>query len=202
MGILRSLFVKPLTSEELKQQLAKASRERKRKMLELRKMRRKRDKIIDEVRQARKANDNFEVDLLWEEIRQLKFDIYHAKREAKVANLEEIALKRYTRAMEKFERAKDTESIKKLFAKIRSSNLEDKLQEQKIREQEYLDELNAIVQLAEDELYEEEVEEDREKASFLKEIDRIIEAEEKGKAEDAEKHRRALEERLEAEPEA
>ncbi len=201
MGILRSLFTKPLTSAELRPQLGKVSRQRKRRMLELRKLRRKREKLIEEVRHARKAGDKFEVDILWEEVKHLQFDSLHAKREARVSSLEEIALKRYTRALERLEDAQDTEGIKNLFARIRSSGLESKLEEQRIREQEYLDELNAIVQIAGEELHEEEPEEDDEKAAFLGEIDKIIEAEDKGKVDDAQKHRKALSQRLEAEPE-
>lgn len=199
MGILRSLFSKPLTAAELRPQLDKVSRERRRRMMEMRKLSRKREKHIDDVRKARKAGDKFEVDYLWEELKQLQFDAAFARREARVSNLEEIALKRYVRAVEKLEKAKDTEGIKKLFSKIRSSGLEAKLAEQRIREQEYLDELNAIVALAGEELHEEEMEEDEEKAKFLAHIDEIIEAEDSGKSEEAQKRREALSKKLEAE---
>jgi hypothetical protein len=199
MGILRSLFTKPLTAAELRPQLNKVARERRRRMMEMRKLGRKREKSIDEIRKARKSGDKLNVDYLWEELKQLQFDAAFARREAKVSNLEEIALKRYLRALEKLEKAKDTQGVKNLFAKIRSSGLEAKLAEQRIREQEYLDELNAIVAIAGEELREEEMEEDEDKAAFLEEIDKIIEAEDSGKEDVARKHREALSKKLEAE---
>ena len=103
------------------------------------------------------------------------------------------------RALERLEKAKDSESIKKLFTRIRSSGLEAKLAEQRIKEQDYMDELNAIVEIAGEELREEEPEEDEEKEKFLRDIDRIIEAEDSGKAAEAKKHRQALSMKLEAE---
>ncbi len=199
MGILRSLFSKPLSTKELRPELARLSRERRRKMMAMRKLGRKREKLIDGMRKARKSGDSLETDYLWEEIRQLQFDAAYSKREVRIANLEEIALKRYVRALEKLERRKDTDGIRKLLTKIRSSGLEAKLAEERIREQEYLDELNAIVELATEELHEEELEEDEEKARFLEEIDRIIEAEDSGEDAKAKKHRDALSKRLEAE---
>jgi hypothetical protein len=199
MGILRSLFSKPLTTKELRPELARLSRERRRKMMAMRKLGRRREKLIDGMRKARKSGDSLETDYLWEEVRQLQFDAAYSKREARIANLEEIALKRYVRALEKLEKRKDTEGIRKLLTRIRSSGLEAKLAEERIREQEYLDELNAIVELATEELHEEEFEEDEEKEKFLGEIDRIIEAEDSGKDAEAKKHRDALSKRLEAE---
>lgn len=199
MGILRSLFSKPLTTKELRPELARLSRERRRKMMAMRKLGHKRDKLIDGMRKARKSGNSLEVDFLWEEIRQLQFDAAYSKREARIANLEEIALKRYLHALEKLEKRKDTEGIRKLLSRIRSSGLEGKLAEERIREQEYLDELNAIVEIATEELHEEELEEDEEKAKFLGEIDKIIEAEDSGKSAEAKKQRDALSKRLEAE---
>jgi len=199
MGILRSLFTKPLTADELRPQLAKVARGRRRKMMELRKLSRKREKSIDGVRKARKAGDKLATDYHWEELKQIQFDAAYVRKEAKIANLEEIALKRYVRALEKLEKSRDTEGVKKLFAKIRSSGLEAKLAEQRIREQDYLDELNAIVALAGEELREEEIEEDEEKVAFLAQIDQIIEAEDDGRKDEAKKHREALSKKLEAE---
>lgn len=201
MGILRSLFTKTLTAAELRPQLAKVSRERRRKMMELRKLKRKREKLVDNVRKARKAGDRLEVDYLWEEVKHLQFDVSFVKREAKIANLEEIAFKRYVRALEKLEKARNTEGIRKLFTRIRSSGLEAKLAEQRIREQDYLDELNAVVEIASEELREEELEVDEEKEKFLQDIDRIIDAEDSGKTAEAQKHREALSKKLEAESE-
>jgi hypothetical protein len=199
MGFLRSLFSKPLTTAELRPQLARVSHERRRRMMELRKLGRKREKCIETIRKARKSGDNLEVDFNYEELKQLQFDAGYARREAKVASLEEIALKRYVRALERLEKAKDSEGVRKLFARIRSSGLEAKLAEQRIREQDYLDELNAVVEIAGEELREEEPEEDEDKEKFLRDIDRIIEAEDGGRADEAKKHKKALEKRLEAE---
>lgn len=199
MGILRSLFSKPLTTKELRPELARLSRERRRKMMAMRKLGRKREKLIDGMRKARKSGDNLEVDYIWEELKQIQFDASYSKREARIANLEEIALKRYVRALEKLEKRKDTDGIRKLLTRIRSSGLEAKLAEERIREQEYLDELNAIVEIATEELHEEEMIEDEEKAKFLGEIDQIIEAEDSGEHDKAKKQRDALSKRLEAE---
>ena len=61
MGILRSLFQKPLNAAELRPQLARVSRDRRRKMMELRKLSRKREKAIDGIRKARKTGDKVEM---------------------------------------------------------------------------------------------------------------------------------------------
>lgn len=204
MAILELLFKrkKELTSKDLKVALLGLKREGRKKQIELRKLAAKRSRLIDRARQARRDANPIELDLLWEEVKQLKIDTAYAKREAKVISLESIALTRYSRAMERLERSNDSSRIQTLLSRVRTSGLEEKLRGQEVDEGAYLDELNATLDEIGIEIDSFEVEEeDPEKASFLEAIDAINEAEEAGRVDEALERQESLSKRLEEERE-
>ncbi|MCZ6603200.1 MAG: hypothetical protein O6952_09350 [Planctomycetota bacterium] len=181
MGIWSKLFGKEVTAKELKVSLRKIERERRRRQQEIRKLEAKRGTVVERIKKARKQGNNLEVDYLWEDLTQLKMEGILAMKSARRSNLEAIGLKRYVRGLERLEKNKDKEGIRKLFTRVAESGLDTKLGVEEINEEEYLDELQMILEdagLNDQELDREE--EDPEKAKFLSQIDAINDAEEAG----------------------
>ena len=131
-GIFDRIFnrgEKPVTSHDLKVALRGVTRDRKKKQMEMRRLSAKSDDIIGRMKDARKSNNKEEVDYLYEELQQLKLDQALSKREARVLNLEAIGLKRYSRAMERLEKAQSKTRIQDLIEKALglSTGLSDEL---------------------------------------------------------------------------
>src|SRR5262245_3092282 len=96
MGFFQLLFGQKIDSRLLKVKLREVERERRKYFMEVRKLSTRQSGIIDQIKGARKEGNQIEVDYLWEELKDLKHDFAFNKRAAKVANLEGIALKKYT----------------------------------------------------------------------------------------------------------
>lgn len=181
MGVLRRLFSRPVTLREMKASLQEVERERRKKQAGLARLAARRDALIERIRRARKRGNALEVDYVWEDLRDIRIDAAHVRREARILNLEGIALKRYIRGVERLERRNDSEGVRRLLERARRGRLADLLARQQIDEREYLQELQAILEEAGAEaMLAEAEEEDPEKARFLAEIDAINEAEEAG----------------------
>src|SRR3954470_24134077 len=97
LGIFDKLFrrKKDPTSKDLKVALMGIKRDRRKKTIELRKLAGKRGDILEKIKRARRDGNAMEVDVCWEEMKQLRVDAAYAKREAKVLSLESIGLTRY-----------------------------------------------------------------------------------------------------------
>ncbi|MCU0722600.1 MAG: hypothetical protein MUC63_03100 [Planctomycetes bacterium] len=203
MGFFRDLFSKKdVSARELKVALIGVERERKRKQMELRKVASRQNDMVDRVKKARKSGNGLEVDYLWEDLKAMKFDGAFLKREVKVLNLEGIALKRYVRGMERLERSNNKEGIRKLLERMRSSGLDTKLANQFINDQEYLDELGAIMEEVGMEAEQlESAEDEPAKVKFLQQIDALNSAEESGDLDKALQHEETIKAELEKEPE-
>ncbi len=202
MGFFQSLFGGKVDLRTLKVKLREVERERRKFFMELRKMSAKQTGLIEQIKSARREGNSIEVDYLWEEMKEIKYDFAFSKRSAKISNLEGIALKKYIRGLERLEKRKDKNSINKLLARIRSSGLDAKLSMQSIDEQSYIDELNATLEDIGLEVDADMSEQDPEKERFLDEIDTINEAEGKGDFEEALKTEADLKRKLEEEKES
>jgi hypothetical protein len=133
----------------------------------------------------------------------MRIDTSYLKREAKILNLEGITLKRYVRGMERLERTNNKEGIRSLLEKTRISGLDAKLANQFINDQEYLDELGAIMdEIGIETEQMEYAEEDPAKMRFLEQIDALNAAEEAGNVDQAVEHEEKIRAELEKEPEA
>ncbi|MHC4597941.1 MAG: hypothetical protein ACYS47_02945 [Planctomycetota bacterium] len=184
MGFFRDLFSKSITARDLKVALIGVERERKRKQMELRKIAAKQGDMVDRVKKARKEGNNLEVDYLWEDMNQMRIDGTYLKREAKILNLEGITLKRY------------------VLERTRVSGLDAKLAGQFINDQEYLDELGAIMEEIGIEAEQMDfAEEDPQKLKFLEQIDALNAAEEAGDVDKAMEHEEVIKQELDKEPE-
>ncbi len=200
MGIFEQLFKrkKEVTSKDLKVALLGLRRDGRKKQLELRKLAQKRGKLIERIKQSRREGNPIEVDVLWEELKQLRVDSAYAKRDAKILSLEAIGLTRYHRGLARLEKANDETRIQDLLARVRTSGLEEKLRGQQVDEDAYLDELNATLEDIGLEIDSQEFEEDDpEKTRFLQDIDAINLAEEAGELDQAFEKEQALSQRLE-----
>ena len=202
MGFFQLLFGQKIDSRLLKVKLREVERERRKYFMEVRKLSTRQSGIIDQIKNARKEGNQIEVDYLWEELKDLKHDFAFNKRAAKIANLEGIALKKYTRGLERLERRKDKNSIQKLVTRIRNSGLDAKLALAQIDEEGYIDELNATLDALGLEVEEAMIDDDPEKKQFLEEIDSIVEAESSGSFDEALKSEAELKRKLETDEKA
>jgi hypothetical protein len=192
------LFGDKLDLRKLKVKLREVERDRRKHFMEMRKLSSRQSTLIEQIKGARREGNTIEVDYLWEELKAMKHDFAFAKRSAKVANLEGIAMKKYIRGLERLEKRKDKDGVNKLLQRIRTSGLDAKLALQQIDEQAYLDELNTTLDDLGLEMEDEFEEADPDKARFLSEIDTINEAEEGGDFDTALKQEQELKHKLEA----
>jgi hypothetical protein len=202
LGIFDQLFgkKKEVTSRDLKVALMGIKRDRKKKHMELRKLALKRGDLIDKIKKSRREGNIMEVDVCWEELRQIRVDAAYAKREAKVLSLESIGLTRYMKGLERLEKTNDQSRIRSLIDRVRTSGLDEKLRGVEVDEMAYLDSLNATLEEVGLEIEDWEMEEeDPEKAKFLQDIDAINMAEEAGKIDEAAAKQQELDKRLEDE---
>jgi hypothetical protein len=202
MGFFQRLFSREVPLSEMKTQLTSLERERRRKAFEMRKIEHRQQQAVEKLKAARKNAQKLEVDYLWEEIRTLQLDAAYVKREAKILNLETIAVKKYVRGVERLERTQNKDSVRNLIQRLRTSGLDAKLEKERLHEQDYLDELNAI--FAEAGIEAEQIaidEDDPDKEAFLRQIDEINHAEASGNHEVARAKEAELKKSIEAEPE-
>lgn len=202
MGFFQLLFGQKIDSRLLKVKLREVERERRKYFMEVRKLSARQSALIDQIKAARKEGNQIEVDYLWEELKDLKHDFAFNKRAAKIANLEGIALKKYTRGLERLEKRKDKNSIQKLITRVRNSGLDAKLALAQIDEEGYIDELNATLDALGLEVEDALLEDDPEKKQFLEEIDSIVEAESSGSFDEALKSEAELKRKLETDEKA
>ncbi len=202
LGIFGRLFGKteePPTTRDLKVAFMGVKRERKKKQLEIRKLRVKRQQTLDGLKKARKNNNTMEVDFLWEELKHLKIEAGYLMKEARILNLESIGLQRYIRGMERLEKSGQAGKVQGLIEKVRRLGLDEKLRGAEVDEAAYLDSLQESLDEIELELetLDTDMESDPEKAQLLAQIDLINAAEEKGDFETAKVEEEKLTERLE-----
>lgn len=202
MGFFQLLFGQKIDSRLLKVKLREVERERRKYFMEVRKLSARQSALIDQIKSARKDGNQIEVDYLWEELKDLKHDFAFNKRAAKISNLEGIALKKYTRGLERLEKRKDKNSIQKLITRVRNSGLDAKLALAQIDEEGYIDELNATLDALGLEVEEAMLDDDPEKKQFLEEIDSIVEAESSGSFDEALKSEAELKRKLETDEKA
>lgn len=181
MSLLANLLRRPVRLTELKTSLVRVERDRRRKLAEMQRLAARQRIVVERIREGRKDGNSIEVDYLWEELKALRTDLAYVRREARVANLEGIALKRYVRALERLERAGDKERASKLLERIRSSDLDRRLATLEVKDEEYIAELDAIFDEIGLEVGAfEDVSGDPEKDRFLEEIDALNAAEANG----------------------
>lgn len=202
LGIFEQLFKrkKDPTAKDLKVALMGLKRDRKKKTIELRKLAGKRSDLMEKIKKARRDGNAMEVDVGWEELKQIQVDAAYAKREGKILSLESIGITRYLRGLERLERVGDQGKIKSLLDRIRTSGLDEKLRGAEVDEMAYMDTLNATLEEVGLEIEDFDLdEEDPEKAKFLSEIDAINAAESSGKIDEALAKEQALQKKLEDE---
>ena len=199
MGFFKELFGKGVQVKDLKVALIGVERERRRSQIDVHKLSAKQSALIEQIKSKRKDGNEIEVDYLWEDLKALKIELTLIRREARRSNLEGIALKRYIYAMERLKKKKDDKSIEKLLGKIRNSSLDAKLRVADINDQEYMDELQAILDEVglSDEMMLAGDASDPEKEKFMSIIDDINDAEQIGDLEKAVKKEEELKNKLE-----
>lgn len=186
MGFFQELFARQPSLDDLKAKLREVDRDRKRAMLELRKLSSRQADLIERIKSNRKRGNNLEVDYLWEDLKALKTEVAMVRKDARILNLEGISLKRYVRGLERLDRHGDRETAKKLLERIKNSGLDRKLAMADINDRDYLRELQATLEdVGLGESIYDDLEDDPEKLEFLAQIDEIVAAEEAGNIDSA-----------------
>lgn len=198
MGIFKRLFSSDSVSlDELRNTLSGLERERRRRSLRVRKLEGRRVELVERLRKARAEGRSLDVDYAWEELKQLNAESAIAYREAKISNLEALGLKRYIHGLERLQAGNDEAGAQRLLERVRRSGLDDKLTGQAIRDDEYLRELETILEDVGAELSPSAGgDDDPEKAAFLAEIDAINDAEKQGQVDKARERESNLNRRL------
>ena len=203
MGLFNRLFSsEKVTARDLKKALLGLERDRRRKQLEQKKLDKRRSEVVERIRVARKERDSLSVDASWEGLKHLKLETTVLSREARIVNLEAIGVKRYLWGLERLQRSNNREGARKLIERARASGLDDKLMAQNIKDEEYLEELQSIMEDVGIEAEEAgRSESDPEKEAFLAEIDGINRSSEEIGQEEAQGQQDELVRRLSREAE-
>lgn len=171
MGMLKKLFsARNVSLRELKLTLLGHERRRRQIADELRTLEKRKTEITERARIHRRRGSTMEVDYLWRELKQLRTERSLLERDAQIVNLETLALKRTIHGMERLEAQNDKTGVRRLLSRVRQSGLDDKLAATTIRDEDYLRELESILEdsgIAADA----STEDDPEKAAFLAELD-------------------------------
>lgn len=198
MGRIRSFFSpKAISLAELKDALARAEQESRRSSLRMRKLEARRADLVERIRRARKQRLSLEVDALWQDLKLLAVEAAAEYREARVAHLEAVALKRYVHGLERLQMDRSGRGIRRVIERARRTRSDDQLAGQSIRRQEYLEELESSLEALGGEPGPVACgDDDPAKRAFLAEIDAINESAETGLREEASRRRQRLETRL------
>jgi hypothetical protein len=172
MGLMRTLFGRRrMTAAELKVALLGIERRRARKAAALEEIEGRRRALIERARAARRLGNQLEVDHLFEELKLLESEGALARREARIANLETLALQRTARRLERLEALDDRAGARRLLRRVHDSGLDDHLLAGEIREEEYIHELEDILDEAGEEGEKAPAAADPRKEAFLRELD-------------------------------
>ncbi len=203
IGILRKLFgaPEPITVETLKGALHEVEGDRRRNRVTVRRWERQRKQYVEKMKGARAEGNQLEADFLWEQFKQHRSEGVDIRREARVYNLEALALGRTVRALERLEKKKDRDGARALIERIRASGLPERIALDRDEQLRSLEDMNQILEEFTGER--EELEADPEKALFFAELDSIAEVERAGDPEEAKEREDELLGRFEEEePEA
>ncbi|MGE3165812.1 MAG: hypothetical protein AB7O52_12980 [Planctomycetota bacterium] len=185
MGIFERLFggSQKVDLEELRAAYQQVEKDRRRVRREVRRWERQRKKIVDRMKDGQRAGNKGEIDYLWDELKEHRKLGGDLRREARVYNLEGLALRRTMVALERLERRQDKSSARSLLDRIQRSGLAERLSIDRADEVAYLQEVNSILDDFAGEAEEEG--DDPEKALFLAQLDRIARDEQAGELDKA-----------------
>lgn len=180
MGIFEKLFggSQKIGLDELRAAHQQAEKDRRRTRREIRRWERQRKKIVERMKEGQRVGHKAELDALWDELKEHRKLGSDLRREARVYNLEGLALRRTVVALERLERRQDKTSARGLLDRIQRSGLAERLSIDRADELRYLEEVNSILDdFAGDT---EEEGEDPEKAMFFAQLGKIARDEQAG----------------------
>ncbi|MDP7035380.1 MAG: hypothetical protein QF752_12875 [Planctomycetota bacterium] len=162
---------------DLKVALKRAEQERRRKNVEISRLDTRRQRQVERLKEARRNKNELEVDFLWGNLKATRSETVNLSREAKILNMETIALRRYVQAMERMRNHSQRPKLQDLLGKIRTSGLEEKIAALEIKESDLFRELEVMFDGFNDGDDLGDKEDDPEKEAFLSELDHMIETE-------------------------
>jgi len=190
--LLRIIRGPKVDIKEVEEASRQAQERRRRLFRQLRVLANRRRRLLEKAKKARKSGDEMTLDFVWEELKGLRTEAALLKKDARVAMLEALTLERVLRAMEVAQKTGGEGKIRDVIKRLMESGVIAKIGEEKVSEDAYAEELEAVLSYA-TETAPEEAEVDEEKAKFLEELDAIIDAEERGDKQEAKKRVKRLE---------
>ncbi len=201
LTILENLFKgRRVQLSDLREALRSVERDRRRVRTEIRRWERQRQQILSRLKKSRESRNQVEVDYLWDELKGHRTTGHDLRREAKVHNLEGIALKRSVRSLEQLERSQDRDGAQRLLDRIQGSGVLERLAVHRDSQAACLQEMSSILEEFGDGADGDPV--DPEKALFLAELDAISTSERTGDSDDATERELELLERFQSEADA
>jgi len=176
LSMLENLFRgRRVKLSDLREALKSVERDRRRVRTEMRRWERQRQQIMNRLKKSRQSRNQVEVDYLWDELKSHRTTGNDLRQEARVHNLEAIALKRSVRALEQAERTEDRVGAQRLLDRVQGSGVLERLAVHRDSQAECLKEMSSLLQEFGDATEDEGV--DPEKAMFLAELDSISDSE-------------------------
>ena len=180
LALLEQLFKgRRVHLKDLRAALQSVERDRRRVRTEMRRWERQRQQIMVRLRKSRDNRNQVEVDYLWDELKSHRTVGNDLRQEARVHNLEGIALKRSVRALEQLERSKDREGADRLLDRIQRSGVLERIAVHRDSQAACLQEMSTILEEFGGAADVHDAA-DPEKALFLAELDAIAASEQKG----------------------
>ncbi|MBI4566885.1 MAG: hypothetical protein HY719_00650 [Planctomycetes bacterium] len=200
MSFFRKLFKKSVRARDVRVELARRDRRRRKSQARLRRMEARQETLIHRVKKARQRGDGLEVDFLWEELAALRQEMADERAAARLLHLEHVALKKYAVALERLESGGRKESIRRLIERIKAADLDGKLAAAQVDDEDYYKTLAETLDDVGPDLAGlacGEADPDPDKSRFLDQIDAIVAAEEEGAMDEALRREEALRDSLE-----
>lgn len=184
-------FRKPKISD-LENELKKLNKDRLELQQEIDFAERKRQKAIEKAKDARKNENQAQVDYYYNEYQTAERERNWGQKQSRVVQLETIATRKYILVLKTVERAKNPKTAKKFIQRMHNLRMKDKMMHNQAEEDAYLDEMQAIMRDLDVEFDNVGIgtdDDDAEKKKFLEEIDEIIVSEDELQLEEKAKNK-------------
>ncbi len=176
--------------EELQSALEQAGKDRRKSQRELKRWHRKRNQLVERMKNLRSQSQNLEVDDLWEELKDHRLIGNELRQERRIYSIEEMALRKTIRTVKRLDRRSDHSAVETLLRKLQQSSLFERLAIESENQEDYLAEISEI--LGEFDTGSQSKAPDLEKELFLAELDGISSIEKEGAVNDAQQRQKEL----------
>ncbi len=188
MGFFSELFrSKKIDPKELENTLEELGNSIKKQQIRAKKLIHQQEYLLQLLKKARQSGESWLFDQKWKELQKNKLELMIKTREIQILSSEEIVIEKYSLSQERISRQEGQNKAHQLIQKIKKSGVDIKEAKVQIEEQEYIEELDAILNIKEiSNDYPLEIE-DENKDLFIQELDEIITMEKRGDTKEVER---------------